>query len=579
MAYASVFTSAEIERKFRNVSSVDFFDKDKVIPLSEDGLLFGNSSVDELLVRSVEKKGNIYYWFFERLNSDTWEIWAAKSDATTDPLRLYDYSATRLFEPGAAGSDDELGQADPSIMYDADDDIWRLWFENLNTTAFETISYATCAGADDPTVAANWTNQGIIMRVTSSNWKNQALHHPSVIKVDGLFYMYYCGRSNEDGYGHKIGVAVSKDGQYFEDYPNNPIISPVTYPNDYDDYQIRTSKPFKIGNIWYMVYWGRASGYITGETPDRNLLARSSDLVNWEKTEIEVFGADSFREGGSMALAVHHDETNNALLFLSKARKGINSGGYFHKFWAFPTDLLINGERISDFAGEYEYGDQATEEVGSFGANTVYYLEVEIGASGGYLNGFGWTQGEAPQNMKIGVYDDDSGSPGSLVADSSIEVLGLDSINFIYKSFWNRAFLTTNNPQLLANTTYWIAFLSDESWRGPKSESTDTGSGGWTNESVAYATGLPATATPGSVVNRRAGVYLILSSQPNILKAAVANEPEFVAFNGEMGNKESTKADLTAVKDWLWDTGELFVYTEGDPARKYFAPGVTVRTA
>jgi hypothetical protein len=49
---------------------------------------------------------------------------------------------------------------------------------------------------------------------------------PSVIRVDGTYYLYYTGAAGDAPYGNAIGVATSPDGLHWQRAAANPIVTP-----------------------------------------------------------------------------------------------------------------------------------------------------------------------------------------------------------------------------------------------------------------------------------------------------------------------------------------------------------------
>jgi predicted GH43/DUF377 family glycosyl hydrolase len=138
---------------------------------------------------------------------------------------------------------------------------------------FNTWSYIGHAFSED---GDKWTKWGTVLRRGGmESWDDKSIHHPVILKHEGVYYLFYSGACRTDRHiVRSIGLATSKDGRYFIKHPKNPLITPG---DDWDKNYVRPSRPFWLENLWYMLYWGfngkeRAIG-----------LATSKDLVNWEK--------------------------------------------------------------------------------------------------------------------------------------------------------------------------------------------------------------------------------------------------------------------------------------------------------
>jgi predicted GH43/DUF377 family glycosyl hydrolase len=105
-------------------------------------------------------------------------------------------------------------------------------------------------------------------------WDDNNIHNAFVID-DGIEYkMYYAGEGN--GY-YQIGIATSGDGENWERYDFNPILTPGYY-NEWDDFSINNPCVYFDGEIYHMWYNGENYSAVSGVG-----YAISSDGYNWEK--------------------------------------------------------------------------------------------------------------------------------------------------------------------------------------------------------------------------------------------------------------------------------------------------------
>ena len=162
-----------------------------------------------------------------------------------------------------------------SAMYDSEDGLWRWWGGGgiPEGVASDNIWYLE---TEDP--ALGWTKQQRIV----INDPSQILHEynmspgqggdPSVIKVDGVFYMYFTGLPKEtrDGTWNKVMLATSTDGVHF-DLVDQPIIDvPVS------DGRYGAGAPSVIykDEMFYMYYFNT--------TESGGMLATSADGYTFE---------------------------------------------------------------------------------------------------------------------------------------------------------------------------------------------------------------------------------------------------------------------------------------------------------
>ena len=102
---------------------------------------------------------------------------------------------------------------------------------------------------------------------------------PEVLIKDDLIYLYYV--LNYQGNGYSIFVASSKDGVSFTHATNKPVLLPGS-AGEWDDMEVTTPRIFKLDDWYYMVFAG-LNREDEKDIPTAFGLARSIDLINWEK--------------------------------------------------------------------------------------------------------------------------------------------------------------------------------------------------------------------------------------------------------------------------------------------------------
>jgi predicted GH43/DUF377 family glycosyl hydrolase len=221
--------------------------------------------------------------FSEGFIGGRWEIYIRTSK---DGVNLSEKGAS-IFPPGGQGSFDELGQADPTVIYDG---CWKMWFDALDGNGvWDKLGYAT---SDD---GLKWVNHGPVLS-RGAGWDSKSIHHPCCIKNNDRYYLYYSATDEDEGNVKNIGLATSYDGVNWE-----RIISPVLTVGDWDYKYIRPSCPILINGTWNMFYWGFGDNHYMG-------LAESSDLISWKKKG-KVLESDVIHEGitASMPLRVGNE--------------------------------------------------------------------------------------------------------------------------------------------------------------------------------------------------------------------------------------------------------------------------------
>ena len=89
---------------------------------------------------------------------------------------------------------------DSTVVYDGVGD-WKMWFDAKNVSdVWDKLGYATSADG------TTWTKVGSqLERGAGGAWDDGFIHHPTVIKYGGVYYMFYAGGKNATS-GYEIGL-------------------------------------------------------------------------------------------------------------------------------------------------------------------------------------------------------------------------------------------------------------------------------------------------------------------------------------------------------------------------------------
>jgi beta-1,2-mannobiose phosphorylase / 1,2-beta-oligomannan phosphorylase len=140
----------------------------------------------------------------------------------------------------------------PHVLWDEQENIYKIWYSAGNDREPDAIGYATSADG------INWTKDErnpIFIPEKSNSWEKAKVSGCQVIKRKDDYLMFYIGYCDPDH--AQIGMARSKDGiTNWERYNQNPIIGPGEVCDSYAVY-----KPFAIpdpkNNRWLLFYNGR----------------------------------------------------------------------------------------------------------------------------------------------------------------------------------------------------------------------------------------------------------------------------------------------------------------------------------
>ena len=182
----------------------------------------------------------------------------------------------------------------PSVM--KEDGAYKMWF-TMSDSTHDQVAYAT---SDD---GVHWQNHGIVLRTgeydkdfyrstkyttcqkpgRSDMWDCLHSGDPDVIKVKGMYYLYYSGCHEVTGAGG-IGLATSTDGAQWSKYAGNPILK---QGNSYDSYWLQTPSVIYDNGTWKMWYSAKEEA----QTPYRQAriaYATSSDGFHWTRVGIAL---------------------------------------------------------------------------------------------------------------------------------------------------------------------------------------------------------------------------------------------------------------------------------------------------
>lgn len=179
-----------------------------------------------------------------------------------------------------------------------DDGSWVLYFYTLddsNTPWEGAIGRATADDPDGPWIA---DPEPVLTAGSEGSWESLHVSHPSVVKTDDAYVMYYTGRTEDT---INIGMASSDDGIEWTRY-DNPETTDAPYAesdpvfeaweSDAGTWIAMAPQAIRTDDAWAMIY-RRASGY--SDFSGTINLATSEDGINWSTYDappITRFDAD-----------------------------------------------------------------------------------------------------------------------------------------------------------------------------------------------------------------------------------------------------------------------------------------------
>ncbi|MGL4305411.1 MAG: hypothetical protein ACRCSF_04590 [Mycobacteriaceae bacterium] len=184
----------------------------------------------------------------------------------------------------------------PSIMFDG---VYRMWWCGSSTTDIgDNIFYAESSSPNGPFHARGSTEPyQVVFRPTKTSGTYDKVHtcDPSVIRINGTYYMYYSGWDNVSVPSTKIGLATSADGiNWTRSNNGNPIISPANKQTGGSTYGAGQATASYFKGKFYLMYTdttGANSGN-AGAGGAGQYILRSPDPTF--QSGVEEFGVSGF---------------------------------------------------------------------------------------------------------------------------------------------------------------------------------------------------------------------------------------------------------------------------------------------
>jgi len=145
---------------------------------------------------------------------------------------------------------------------------------------------------------------------------------PAVIEWHDLLYMFYVKVVRG---GYRIHLAVSRDGQRFDDVQDEAVLD-VGAAGDWDSYTVTTPKVFRDGDRFAMLYAGDSERI---DDPTGIGVAVSHDLVRWSKhpgNPVFTTGAAGQFDSVSVASAVPVAAPDGWMIFYGGSDRSVEEG-------------------------------------------------------------------------------------------------------------------------------------------------------------------------------------------------------------------------------------------------------------
>lgn len=205
----------------------------------------------------------------------------------------------------AAGSGDAVYNYAPSLLVGDGDDQVRMWWCSQYTSAQpagDDILYAAAEEIDGPYRGPDEKAPAAVLSGNPGEFDAVHTCDPSVIEVDGTYYMYYTGSAGKRTHGNAIGVVTSSDGVHWKrERTDSAIVAPAHDEHRDNDYG--TGQPAAVYlDGWFYLMFTDTTGADAGWNGAGQFVLRSKDPAFGSKVQAlerggfqPVSGTDSRR--------------------------------------------------------------------------------------------------------------------------------------------------------------------------------------------------------------------------------------------------------------------------------------------
>jgi arabinan endo-1,5-alpha-L-arabinosidase len=206
---------------------------------------------------------------------------------------------------------------DQTIIY-GPDNLWHM-VGITHQEPSSPLSETMLAHATSPTLTAgNWTQLPPAL-VADPKFGETQLWAPYIIKVDNLYYMFYCGGGADEGH-YQIELATSVDLTNWTRQPKPLFI---------DGYQARDPFVMRVNDQWVLYYTATTMPLSGGN----HIVAyrTSTDLLQWSSASIAYMDPSTGGIGGPTESPFVFARNGGYYLFIGPRNEYSSTGAFFSK--------------------------------------------------------------------------------------------------------------------------------------------------------------------------------------------------------------------------------------------------------
>jgi len=219
---------------------------------------------------------------------------------TRDDIEIRDLNdGEPIVDVGGAGSFDDQHALDPAAV----------------AYCGSVLLYYSAVGPAEDSVGLSISHDGASFRKFGRIMAGRA---PEVFVSGGLIYMLF-QKYIDDHY--EVFLAKSPDGIEFEMVQDAPVLAPGE-AGSWDGFDVCTARVAESDGVYYLIYAGSAD---TCDVPDHFGLARSTDLVDWERhpgNPIFGVGPKGAPDGGAIWFPALLEEDGFFAMLYERTRAG-----------------------------------------------------------------------------------------------------------------------------------------------------------------------------------------------------------------------------------------------------------------
>jgi len=211
-----------------------------------------------------------------------------------DPVALKTNAARQSPGVVAAGSGDAPYNYAPSVLWDGGR--YRMWWCSqlgIANPPGDDILLAESASMDGPFVGPDGTGGTPIFSGSFTGFDAVHTCDPSVIKVNGTYYMYYTGAAGDHAHGNAIGLATSPDGRVWTRANGGlPLVTPSLDVRRDNTYGAGQPSALYLAGYFYLMFTD-TTGQAAGRNGAGQFVLRSPDPAFTK--DVEALGANGFQ--------------------------------------------------------------------------------------------------------------------------------------------------------------------------------------------------------------------------------------------------------------------------------------------